>query len=60
MCRLTDGVGLLTQAQWDLEHDESREVLDVLELYRLLELECTNPQDSPELTKLTGQLAWKL
>ncbi len=60
MCRLTDVVGLLTQAQWDLAHDEGREVLDALELYRLLELERTNPQDNPELTKLNGQLASKL
>jgi alkylation response protein AidB-like acyl-CoA dehydrogenase len=60
MCRLTDVVVLLTQAQWDLEHGEGREVIDALELYRLLELERANPQDNPELTKLNGRLASKL
>ena len=60
MCRLTDVVVLLTQAQWDLEHSEGREVIDALELYLLLELERANPQDNPELTKLNGRLASKL
>lgn len=55
----TDVVVLLTQAQWDLEHGEGREVIDALELYRLLELERANPQDNPELTKLSGRLASK-
>jgi alkylation response protein AidB-like acyl-CoA dehydrogenase len=59
MCRLTDVVGLLTQAQWDLEHDEVREVIDALELYRLLELERANPQDNPELIELNARLAAK-
>jgi alkylation response protein AidB-like acyl-CoA dehydrogenase len=57
MCRITDWVGLLTQAQWDLEHDECREMIDALALYRLLELEPADPQESPELSELNTRLA---
>jgi acyl-CoA dehydrogenase len=60
MCRLTDVVGLLTQAQWDVDHAEGREVIDALELYRLHDLEHANPQDNPELSKLNARVASKL
>jgi hypothetical protein len=60
MCRLTDVVALLTQAQWDLGNAEGREVIDALELYWLHELDHTNPQDDLGLTKLNARLASKL
>ncbi|MDJ0941851.1 MAG: acyl-CoA dehydrogenase family protein [Kiloniellales bacterium] len=60
MCRLTDLVALLSQAQWDLENGEGEDLLPVLELYRLLELERSDPADRPELAALNAELASRL
>jgi alkylation response protein AidB-like acyl-CoA dehydrogenase len=57
MCRLTDWVALLTQARWDLDHDEGAQSLDALAWYRLHELERIDPQDSTEITDLNARLA---
>jgi len=57
MCRLTDWVALLAQAQWVLERYGSGEVLDAIELYRLAELDGADPQDHPELLELNRRLS---
>ncbi len=57
MCRLTDWVALCRQAQWDLEHGEDRQILDVLERYRLVHLEGADPASDPALIALDRRLA---
>jgi alkylation response protein AidB-like acyl-CoA dehydrogenase len=57
MCRLTDWVALLGQAQWELRLNGAAETLDVLELYRLTELDPVDPQEYPELIELRRRVA---
>ncbi len=57
MCRLTDWVGLLSQAKWDLEQGEGRETLDAVELYRLTALDPVDPQADAELASLNRRVA---
>jgi len=57
MCRLTDWLGLLTQAQWDLENTDGRETLDAIELYRLAILDAADPQQSVEWVSLNRRLS---
>ena len=57
MCRLTDLLALLSQAQWDLEQAEGEDLLPVLELYHLLELEGADPVARPELAALNAAVA---
>ncbi len=57
MCRLTDWVGLLAQAQWDLDQGEGRETLEALELYRLTALDPVDPQADAEVASLNRRVA---
>jgi acyl-CoA dehydrogenase len=57
MCRLTDWVGLLSQAQWEREQGEGGELCDAVELYRLTALDPIDPQADAELASLTGRVA---
>jgi hypothetical protein len=57
MCRLTDWVALLSQAQWVLERYGSGEVLDAVELYRLAELDGSDPRQRPEMVELYRRLS---
>jgi acyl-CoA dehydrogenase len=57
MCRLTDWLGLLAQAQWDLEQGEGRELLDAAELYRLTAIDPVDPQAHAELASLGRRVA---
>jgi alkylation response protein AidB-like acyl-CoA dehydrogenase len=57
MCRLTEWVALLAQAQWDLEIGEERSLLEAIELYRLVELERADPLENERLAELNSVLA---
>jgi alkylation response protein AidB-like acyl-CoA dehydrogenase len=57
MCRLTEWVALLGQAQWDLEIAGERSLLDAIELYRLVELERADPLENERLAPLNSVLA---
>jgi alkylation response protein AidB-like acyl-CoA dehydrogenase len=57
MCRLTEWVALLEQAQWDLEVAVERTILDAIELYRLVELERANPLENARMASLKAGLA---
>jgi hypothetical protein len=57
MCRLTDWVALLTQAQWDLDHGQGIESLDLVELYRPTALDPVDPQADLDLIPLQRRLA---
>ncbi len=57
MCRVTDLVALLTQAEWELESGLPTDLPDLLELYRLEELEHADPLDRPELARLWQRVA---
>jgi hypothetical protein len=59
MSRLTDWVGLASQVQWELEENTEADSRDLLELYRLTELDRVDPLDSPELVDLNERVsAW--
>jgi alkylation response protein AidB-like acyl-CoA dehydrogenase len=57
MCRLTEWVTLLEQAQWDLETAGERALLDAIELYRLVELVRADPLENERLAPLNSALA---
>ncbi len=57
MCRLTDWISMVAQAQWVLEHHGSGEILDAIELYRLTALEGVDVFDHPEMIELQRRLA---
>lgn len=57
MCRLTEWVALLEQAQWDLETAEERSLLDAIELYRLVELERADPLENERFASLNAVVA---
>lgn len=57
MCRLTDWVALSTQLAREGEQRLAGDTGDLLQLYRLLELERANPQDHPRLVELHQRLA---
>jgi acyl-CoA dehydrogenase len=57
MCRLTEWVALLEQAQWDLEVGGERSILDAIELYRLVELERADPLENARMASLNAGLA---
>ncbi len=57
MCRLTDWVSLMAQADWELERSGSSDCLDALELYRLSTLDRVDPQDHPEVVELWRRMS---
>ncbi len=57
MCRLTDWVALAAQLPQAGEPELAGETADLVELYRLRELEGANPQDHPHLVELQRRLA---
>jgi len=57
MCRLTDWVGLCTQAQWDLERSGESDLLVALDLYRMSELEPVDPLERPELIAMNRRFS---
>lgn len=57
MCRLSDWISLVAQAQWVLEECGSGDILDAIELYRLTELEGADSFDHPEIIELRRRLA---
>jgi hypothetical protein len=58
MCRLTDWVGLATQAQWELSSGgDGSQILVALDLYRMGELEHSDPLDHPELIAMNRQFS---
>jgi len=57
MCRLTDWVALATLFAREGEERLAGETADLLELYRLRQLEGANPQDHPRLVELQQRLA---
>ena len=57
MCRLTEWVTLLGQARWDLENAGEKMLLDAIELYRLVELERSDPLENERLAPLNSALA---
>ncbi len=57
MCRLSDWISMVAQAQWVLEHCGSGDILDAIELYRLTELERADSFDHPEVIELRRRLA---
>ncbi len=57
MCRLTDWVALSTQLDFDAANGAGGDTGDVLQLYRLLQLEGVDPQDAPQLVALQERVA---
>jgi hypothetical protein len=57
MCRLTDWVALSTQLSFDAANGTGGDTGDVLQLYRLLQLERVDPQDAPQLVALQERIA---
>ncbi len=57
MCRLSDWISMVAQAQWVLDEHGSGDILDAIELYRLTELEGADTFDHPEIIELQRRLA---
>ncbi len=57
MCRLSDWVALTTQLAWERARGLESGAAAALELYRLLELERTDPLDRPDYWQLCARLS---
>ena len=57
LCRLTDWVALAGQLQWEKTWGVESDTGDALELYRLLNLDRADPQDTPALIELNRKLS---
>ena len=56
MCHLTDWLALSAQAQWEADRNLETDTGDALDLYRMLFLDATDPQETPRLISLQHRL----